>query len=102
MNKEELVRVVAADAEMTVKDAEKAVTATLTAMKGALAAGDEVRLTEFGTWSVKYVPARTANKPGTREPMRLAETWQVTFKRSKALKEAVHNGGKSRFAGGTR
>ena len=62
MNKAELIAAVAAAAEISKKDAEIAVTATLDTITAALKEGDKVQLVGFGSFEV--VPAAT---PGRRK-----------------------------------
>ncbi|MEG1594288.1 MAG: HU family DNA-binding protein, partial [Oscillibacter sp.] len=50
MNKAELINAVAASAEMSKKDAEAVVTATLDAITVALQGGDKVQLVGFGSF----------------------------------------------------
>ena len=50
MNKTELIAAVAEEAEMTKKDAEKAVKAVIDVISDALVQGDKVQLIGFGTW----------------------------------------------------
>lgn len=89
MNKTELVAAVAAKAELSKKDAEAAVTATLDAVKDALAEGDKVSIVGFGTFAVKTRAARTGINPLTKAPMSIPETKVPTFKAGTALKDAV-------------
>lgn len=53
MNKTELVAAVAQKAELSKKDAEKAVAAVTAAITDALCAGDKVQLVGFGTFESK-------------------------------------------------
>ena len=53
MNKAELIAAVAAAAEISKKDAETAVSATLDAITAALKEGDKVQLVGFGSFEVK-------------------------------------------------
>ena len=53
MNKAELIAAVAAAAEISKKDAETAVTATLDTITTALKEGDKVQLVGFGSFEVK-------------------------------------------------
>ena len=53
MNKTELITAVAQEAEMTKKDAEKAVKAVIDVVSGALAKGEKVQLIGFGTFEVR-------------------------------------------------
>ena len=59
MNKTELVAAVAQKAELSKKDAEKAVAAVTAAITDALCAGDKVQLVGFGTFEVRNREART-------------------------------------------
>ena len=52
MNKAELIAAVAAAAEISKKDAETAVSATLDAITAALKEGDKVQLVGFGSFEV--------------------------------------------------
>ncbi len=89
MNKTELISVVAEKAQMTKKDAEKAVNAVLAAVEGALAKGDKVQLVGFGTFEVRQRAARTGRNPQTGKEIKIAATKVPAFKPGKALKEAV-------------
>ena len=53
MNKTELVAAVAQKAELSKKDAEKAVAAVTAAITDALCAGDKVQLVGFGTFETE-------------------------------------------------
>ena len=63
MNKTELVAAVAQKAELSKKDAEKAVAAVTAAITDALCAGDKVQLVGFGTFEVRN---READRKSTR------------------------------------
>lgn len=95
MNKTELVKAVADDGEMTVKDAGNAVSETLAAIQAALVSGGPVILPGFGTFTVVHKPARTGRNPQTGLPLDVEETWAVKFKPGKVLKAVVHSGGKT-------
>ena len=58
MTKVDLIAKVAAEAELTKKDAEKAVAAVLDGITEALKAGDKVALVGFGTFETRERPAR--------------------------------------------
>ena len=66
MTKVELIAKVAADAELTKKDAEKAVNAVLEGITAALKAGDKVSLVGFGTFETRKRPERTGRNPRTK------------------------------------
>ena len=89
MNKTELVAAVAAKADLSKKDADKAVSAVFDAMKDALADGDKVAIVGFGTFSVKARAAREGINPLTKAPIKIAATKVPAFKAGQALKDAV-------------
>ena len=89
MNKAELINAVAASAELSKKDAEKAVAATLDAITAALAEGDKVQIVGFGSFEVKKRAARTGRNPRTKETIEIPASAMPVFKAGKALKDAV-------------
>ena len=89
MNKSELINAVAEKAELSKKDSEAAVTATLDAITAALAEGEEVRLVGFGTFEVKKREARIGRNPATKEEIQIPATKVPAFKPGKLLKEIV-------------
>ncbi|MBQ9803083.1 MAG: HU family DNA-binding protein [Clostridia bacterium] len=89
MNKAELIEAIAAKSELSKKDAEAALNATVEAIKDALKAGDKIQLVGFGTFAVKARAARTARNPRTGETIEVAAAKVPTFSAGKALKDAV-------------
>ena len=89
MNKTELINAVAAKAEISKKDAEKALAAVLGSIEDALKAGDKVQLIGFGTFEVKERAARTGHNPKTGEAIEIAAAKIPSFKAGAALKSAV-------------
>ena len=89
MNKVELINAVAAKAELTKKDADKAVAAVLASITDALAAGEKVQLIGFGTFEVKERAARTGHNPKTGAAIKIAAAKAPAFKAGAALKNAV-------------
>ena len=63
MTKVELIAKVAAEADLSKKDAEKAVAAVIDGITAALKAGDKVSLVGFGTFETRERPARTGLNP---------------------------------------
>ena len=86
MNKAELIAAVAAAAEISKKDAETAVSATLDAITAALKEGDKVQLVGFGSFEVKSRAARTGRN---KEVVEIPASKVPVFKAGKALKDAV-------------
>ena len=89
MNKVELINAVAAKAEISKKDADKAVAAVLSSITDALAAGEKVQLIGFGTFEVKERAARDGHNPLTGESIKIAASKVPSFKAGAALKNAV-------------
>ena len=89
MNKTDLINAVAAKAEISKKDADKAVSAVLASIEEALVAGDKVQLIGFGTFEVKERAARTGHNPKTGEAIEIAAAKLPSFKAGAALKNAV-------------
>ena len=89
MNKTELIAAVAEKAELSKKDAEKAVKALTDTVAEALKAGDKVQLVGFGTFEVRERAAREGINPRTKEKIEIAATKVPAFKAGRALKDAV-------------
>ena len=89
MNKKELVSMVAAKADLTQKDAEKAVSAMLSSVEEALAQGAKIQLVGFGNFESKPRKAREGRNPQTGEMILIPASRVPVFKAGKTLKEAV-------------
>ncbi|MGG0448183.1 HU family DNA-binding protein [Bacillus mycoides] len=89
MNKTELIKQVAQEANLTQKDATASVQAVLDQITQALAKGDSVQLIGFGTFEVRERSARTGRNPQTGEEMFIPGGKTLAFKAGKSLKEAV-------------
>ena len=90
MTKQELITNVANGAELTKKDAEKAVNAVFTAITETLSAGDKLQIVGFGTFEVRERAARKGRNPQTGAEIEIAASKAPAFKAGKALKEAVN------------
>lgn len=89
MNKTELIEKIAATAGLTKADSKKALEATLTAVKDALAAGEKVSIIGFGTFSVNERPAREGINPRTKEKVQIAAKKVAKFKAGAELDAAL-------------
>lgn len=89
MTKVDLIAKVAAEADLTRKDAEKAVAAMLDGITAALKAGDKVTLVGFGTFEAHNRPPRVCRNPRTGESIQVPATTAPVFKAGKSLKDAV-------------
>ena len=90
MNKTELIAAVAEKAELSKKDAEKAVKAFTDAVSEELVKGGKVQLVGFGTFEVSERAAREGRNPSTGETMKIEACKAPKFKAGKALKDAVN------------
>lgn len=90
MNKTELIDAIAKDAEISKKDAEAALKATIDAIETALAAGDKVTLVGFGTFEVKERAAREGRNPATGETIKIKASKAPAFKAGKEFKDKVN------------
>ena len=89
MTKTELVAAVAKKAALTGKDADKAVAAVIDVVTAALAKGEKVQITGFGTIEVREKAAREGRNPKTKETIKIAATKAPAFKAGATLKKAV-------------
>ena len=86
MNKTELVAAIAAEAEISKKDAEAAVKAFVEVVSDELQKGEKVQLIGFGTFEVG-----TRRNPQTGETIKIKAAKQPKFKAGAALKEKVNS-----------
>ena len=89
MNKAELISAVAAAAEVSKKDAEAVIVATLDTITAALKEGEKVQLVGFGSFEVKKRAARIGRNPKTKESIEIPASVVPVFKAGKALKNTV-------------
>jgi DNA-binding protein HU-beta len=89
MTKSDLIEHVAATSGISKKDAGVAVNALFDGITAALAKGDSVTITGFGTFDVRHRAARAGVKPGTTEKITIKASKAPGFKAGKTLKDAV-------------
>ena len=89
MNKAELINAVAEKADVSKKDAEAVISATLETITAALKEGDKVQLVGFGSFEVKKRAARVGRNPKTNDTIEIPASVVPVFKAGKALKDAV-------------
>lgn len=89
MNKTELIVAMAEKAEISKKDAVKALTAFTNVVADTLVDGDKVAITGFGTFEVVERAARAGRNPKTGETIEIAASKSPKFKAGKTLKDAV-------------
>lgn len=89
MNKTQLVSAIAEQADLTVAQAERVLTATLDSITETLTDGDVVTLIGFGSFGTKARAARKGRNPQTGAAMLINASVTPYFKAGKALKELV-------------
>ena len=90
MNKTELVAAVAEQADISKKDAEKALKAFVDVVTEEMKKGEKVQLVGFGTFEVSERAAREGRNPQSGEVMKIAASKAPKFKAGKALKDLVN------------
>ena len=89
MNKQDLIKHLAAHADVTNKQAEAVLNALTTTVLDTVRAGNELAITDLGKFGSAQRAARTGRNPRTGETMEIAASKNPTFKAGKALKDAV-------------
>lgn len=89
MNKSELVAQVAERANLTKKDAARAVDAVFDSIAAALKAGDKVQIVGFGNFEVRDRKPRKGRNPQTGAEIDIPGGKVPAFKPGKGLKEAL-------------
>jgi DNA-binding protein HU-beta len=88
MNKSDLITQVAEMAEISKKDATKAVDAVFEAISNALQKGEKVQLVGFGNFEVRERSARKGRNPQTGEEIDIPASKVPAFKPGKSLRDA--------------
>lgn len=89
MSKQEFVDKVAAETDLSKKDAGAAVDAVLKTIEDELKGGGEVSFTGFGKFHVSERGAREGRNPRTGETMQIAATKVPRFSAGSGLKKAI-------------
>ena len=90
MKKTELIAAIAEQSGLTKKDAEAALNATLDTITKAVAEGDKIQLTGFGTFEQRQRNARTGVDPRTGNSIDIPASKVPAFKAGKAFKDIVN------------
>lgn len=89
MNRNELEAAIAEKTGLSRADVTKVLSITFESIAEALSRGDGVRLTGFGTFSVKETAAKEGRNPRTGEKMMIAASRRPSFKAGKTLVDTV-------------
>ena len=90
MNKSDLVSAIADNSGLSKSDAARALEATTSAISGALASGNSVAISGFGSFLVRARAARTGRNPQTGAAIQISASNVPAFKAGKLLKESVN------------
>ncbi len=90
MNKAELITAIAEAADLTKKDAEKALKAFTDVVAEELKKGEKVQIVGFGTFEVSERAEREGRNPQSGEVMKIAASKAPKFKAGKALKDMIN------------
>ena len=92
MNKADLVKAIAQDAEINQGNAQKALEAMLDTFKTTLKKGEKIQLIGFGSFEVVKRAARKGVNPQTKKEIKIPAKKVVKFKAGKDLKTVVAKG----------
>lgn len=90
MNKTDLIDAVAQETDLTKKQSEQAINATLEQIVEALAREEKVVLVGFGTFETKKRAARKGRNPSTKEVINIPASKAPVFKAGKGMKDKVN------------
>jgi DNA-binding protein HU-beta len=90
VTKSELISAVAEESGLKKAEAEKAISAFISAVTSALKQGDKLALVGFGTFCTSTRAARTGKNPQTGDKIEIPSAILPKFKPGKALKDAVN------------
>ncbi len=90
MRKSDLVSAVADIADISLHDADNAVSSMFEHITDALARGETVSLVGFGSFVVKHRAARKGRNPKTGDEIEIAASNQLQFKPGKFLKDSLN------------
>ena len=90
MKNTEIVAAIADQADLSKKDAEKALKAFVDVITDELKKGEKIQLVGFGSFEVTERAAREGINPLTKKPMSIPASKAPKFKAGKALKDAVN------------
>jgi DNA-binding protein HU-beta len=90
MNKKELIAAIAEKADLSLAQAEIALSATFGAIQATMAAQDTVMVPGFGSFGAKVREERKGRNPGTGQEITIPKAVLPVFKPAAQLKETVN------------
>ncbi len=91
MNKQDLIDLVAEQADISKTNAETALNTIVDAVTTTLSKGDKVAIANFGTFETSKRNERKGRNPRTGEEMTIPASVVAKFKAGKRLKDAVNH-----------
>lgn len=89
MTKTELVDILSSELGATKSDSKKFIDVLFEGIAGALARGEKVTITGFGTFEVRSRKPRMGRNPQTGAPLHIPASKSPAFRAGKALKDMV-------------
>lgn len=93
MNRSDLVRLVARQADIPQRDADLAVRAVFGSISSALRGGERIEIRGFGSFRTRDYEGYSGTNPRTGTPMSVGRKLLPQFRPSKALRSAVNDEG---------
>lgn len=90
MTKQELIKKIAADTGVSQKQAGEVLDSAIQNIMEAVAAGDKVQFTGFGTFEARKREARTGVNPRTKEKVEIPASVSPAFKAGKVFKDKLN------------
>ena len=90
INKSDLIEMVSEKAHLTKRDAKMAIDSCFDLIVKALLNGEEVNITNFGTFQPKVKKSREGTHPKKHTPLIIEETTTISFKPARDLKEKMN------------
>jgi integration host factor subunit beta len=92
MTRSELIRIVSDNqSQLSEKQVEMAIKCIFDLMTDALGKGQRIEIRRFGSFSVRYRPARTARNPKTGAYINKKAKYSLHFKPGKEMRERVNS-----------
>ena len=90
MNKTELIAAAAKECGMTQQDVWRALNGLIVATEKAVATGEKVQLTGFGTFEMRFRAGRSVRNPQTGETVFVPDKTTPAFKPGKEFKDLLN------------
>ena len=90
MKKSDLIRAIANNAGITLKDASNAFDGFVDAVTASLKEGEKIQISGFGTFELKTKEAREGINPKTGKKIKISATKTPVFKFGKAYKDSFN------------